>query len=96
MVELSRRPIQKIGDFALRKHAGQTRRFGRSAHLLCRVDEQHAGPEGQQTAWVITTNFYVKTGQGWRLASHHASPGSLQTPSAGTSAKPGEWPNTLH
>ena len=55
-----------------------------------------AGPDGPQTAWVITTNFYVKTGQGWRLASHHASPGSLQPRSAGPAAEHGDGPNTLH
>ena len=32
--------------------------------------------EGPQSAWVVATNVYVKTGQGWRLAAHHASPGS--------------------
>ena len=33
-------------------------------------------PEGPQSAWVVATNVYLKTAQGWRLASHHASPGS--------------------
>ena len=33
-------------------------------------------PEGQQIAWVVATNVYLKTAQGWRLVSHHASPGS--------------------
>ena len=32
--------------------------------------------EGPQSAWVIATNVYVKGAQGWRLVSHHASPGS--------------------
>ena len=63
-------------------------------HLVEKVTV--AGPEGQQTAWVITTNLYVKTGLGWRLASHHASPGLLQQPNAGTGAERGEWPSTLH
>jgi uncharacterized protein (TIGR02246 family) len=31
--------------------------------------------QGPQVAWVLTTNFYLKTAQGWRIASHHASPG---------------------
>ena len=34
-------------------------------------------PEGQQQAFVIATNVYHKTPQGWRLVAHHASPGSL-------------------
>jgi ketosteroid isomerase-like protein len=33
-------------------------------------------PAGPQTAWVVATNVYVKTALGWRLVSHHASPGS--------------------
>jgi ketosteroid isomerase-like protein len=33
-------------------------------------------PEGPQAAWVVATNVYLKTAQGWRLVSHHASPGS--------------------
>src|SRR5215218_10418001 len=33
-------------------------------------------PKGPQTAWVIATNVYHKTAQGWRLVAHHASPGT--------------------
>ncbi len=32
--------------------------------------------EGLRSAWVVATNVYVKTPQGWRLVAHHASPGS--------------------
>ena len=32
--------------------------------------------KGPQTGWVVATNVYIKTAQGWRLAAHHASPGS--------------------
>ncbi|MDE2094207.1 MAG: nuclear transport factor 2 family protein [Burkholderiales bacterium] len=32
--------------------------------------------EGPQAAWVVATNVYLKTTQGWRLVAHHASPGS--------------------
>ena len=32
--------------------------------------------EGAQSAWVVATNVYLKTAQGWRLAAHHASPGT--------------------
>jgi ketosteroid isomerase-like protein len=45
-------------------------------NLLERVDIQTA--EGAQTAWVIATNVYLKTAQGWRLVAHHASPGSMR------------------
>ena len=34
-------------------------------------------PQGPQQAFVIATNVYQKTAQGWRLVAHHASPGTL-------------------
>src|SRR5450830_103318 len=34
--------------------------------------------EGPREAYVIATNVYHKTAQGWRLVAHHASPGSEQ------------------
>jgi uncharacterized protein (TIGR02246 family) len=43
-------------------------------HLLARVDVDT--DEGAQTAWVVATNVYLKTDQGWRLVAHHASPGT--------------------
>ena len=33
-------------------------------------------PEGPREAWVIATNVYHKTAQGWRMVAHHASPGT--------------------
>lgn len=42
--------------------------------VLERVQVQ--GPEGQQSAWVIATNVYLKTAMGWRMLVHHASPGT--------------------
>lgn len=33
-------------------------------------------PQGPQSAWVVATNVYLKTTEGWRLAAHHASPGT--------------------
>lgn len=34
------------------------------------------GPDGPAQAWVIATNVYHKTAQGWRMVVHHASPGT--------------------
>jgi ketosteroid isomerase-like protein len=34
------------------------------------------GGEGEQFAWVVATNVYLKSSQGWRLVAHHASPGT--------------------
>jgi len=42
-------------------------------HLVERVEV--LTPQGPRTAWVIATNVYIKTAQGWRLAVHHTSPG---------------------
>ena len=33
---------------------------------------------GPQAAWVIATNVYQKTAQGWRMVAHHASPGTVK------------------
>ena len=58
-------------------------------NLLERVDI--ATSEGVQTAWVIATNVYQKTSQGWRLVAHHASPGTaIELPEVG------DAPSTLH
>jgi ketosteroid isomerase-like protein len=32
--------------------------------------------DGRSDAWVIATNVYHKTAQGWRMVAHHASPGT--------------------
>ncbi len=34
--------------------------------------------EGPREAYVIATNVYHKTAQGWRLVAHHASPGTAR------------------
>ena len=34
--------------------------------------------EGPQTAYVIATNVYLRTPQGWRMVAHHASQGAEQ------------------
>ncbi len=34
--------------------------------------------EGPREAYVIATNVYHKTAQGWRMVAHHASPGTAQ------------------
>jgi uncharacterized protein (TIGR02246 family) len=36
------------------------------------------GNEGPVQAFVMATNVYHKTAQGWRLVAHHASPGNLR------------------
>ena len=33
-------------------------------------------PDGPANAWVMATNVYHRTAQGWRMVAHHASPGT--------------------
>ena len=48
---------------------------GSSVHnVLERVEVLTAA--GPSVAWVIATNVYHRTAQGWRLVAHHASPGT--------------------
>lgn len=62
---------------AVRAHPERLRKvesLGAALHnVLERVDLVTA--EGTQHAWVVATNVYFKTAQGWRLVAHHASPG---------------------
>ena len=58
-------------------------------NLLERVDIQTTS--GTQTAWVIATNVYLKTVQGWRLVAHHASPGSSRE-----LPESADTPSTIH
>ena len=39
---------------------------------------QVMAPDGPHSAWVIATNVYHRTAQGWRMVAHHASPGTPQ------------------
>lgn len=59
-------------------------------HLAERITVQ--APEGNQTAWVLATNVYIKTALGWRMVVHHASPGSV----GDSPPVVGETPSVLH
>jgi len=71
----------------------QTRRLQGLSCAVHHVVERVAleGPQGAQQAWVLSTNVYVKTAQGWRMAAHHASAADPQD--LGDS---GDAPSTLH
>jgi uncharacterized protein (TIGR02246 family) len=58
-------------------------------HLVERITVRTE--EGEQTAYVLATNVYFKTAQGWRMVAHHASPGPAEL--GGATA---EMPSTLH
>jgi uncharacterized protein (TIGR02246 family) len=66
--------------------------LGCAVHHLVERIAIDGGAEGQpQQAWVLATNVYVKTAQGWRMAAHHASPASPDE-----LPPPTEAPSTLH
>ncbi|HEX4510211.1 MAG TPA: nuclear transport factor 2 family protein [Burkholderiaceae bacterium] len=61
------------------EHVTRLSALGTAVHsLLERVEV--ATPEGARSGWIVATNVYVKTAQGWRMAAHHASPGVLEEP----------------
>jgi ketosteroid isomerase-like protein len=43
-------------------------------HLVERIEVMT--PQGPHKAWVIATNVFHKTAQGWRMVAHHTSPGT--------------------
>ena len=47
--------------------------------------------QGEQFAWVLATNVYLKSADGWKLVAHHASPGTAVEVS-----EPAEPVSTLH
>jgi ketosteroid isomerase-like protein len=47
--------------------------------------------EGTRTGFVLATNVFIKTTQGWRLVAHHASPGTAEE-----STEIIEAPSVLH
>ncbi|MDM0115648.1 nuclear transport factor 2 family protein [Variovorax sp. J22R133] len=56
--------------------------LGSSVHnVLERIEVLTA--EGPKHAFVLATNVYHKTAQGWRMVAHHASPGTVQEPDDG-------------
>jgi ketosteroid isomerase-like protein len=65
--------------------------LGGALHHLVERIELRRGAE-LQTAWVLCTNVYVKSTLGWRLAAHHASPGTPHEPPT----LDGDAPSTLH
>lgn len=71
-------------------HVRRMQTLGCAVHHLTErigvIDER-----GARSAWVLATNVYLKTAQGWRMVVHHASPGVERAePTAG------EAPSTLH
>ena len=57
------------------EHVQRVLAMGSAVHsVLERIDV--VTEEGPRTGWIVATNVYVKTSQGWRMVAHHASPGA--------------------
>jgi uncharacterized protein (TIGR02246 family) len=57
------------------EHVKRVQTMGSAVHsVLERVDVVTV--DGLRTGWIVATNVYVKTSQGWRMVAHHASPGA--------------------
>jgi ketosteroid isomerase-like protein len=63
-------------------------------HVLERVEI--ATEAGTESAWVVATNVYLHTALGWRLVSHHASPGTTQDVKQEPLIVSSGTPTTLH
>ncbi len=57
------------------QHVRRVQALGSAVHSVLEHVEV-ATPTGPAQAYVLATNVYHKTTQGWRLVVHHASPGS--------------------
>ncbi len=72
------------------EHVKRVHSMGSAVHsVLERIDV--VTDEGPRTGWIVATNVYVKTTQGWRMVAHHASPGGADEPH-----ELGEAPSVLH
>ena len=57
------------------EHVKRIHAMGSAVHsVLERIDVVTS--DGPRTGWIVATNVYVKTGAGWRMVAHHASPGA--------------------
>ena len=67
-----------FGNGSIRAWPEQARKVHAAAAAVHNVLErvEVLGPDGPLNAWVIATNVYHKTTQGWRMVAHHASPGT--------------------
>ncbi len=72
------------------EHVKRVQAMGSAVHsVMERIDV--ITDEGPRSGWIIATNVYVKTSQGWRMVAHHASPGSAEE-----AHEIGETPSVLH
>jgi len=73
----------------IRAHPERVHRAGVSGGSVHSVIEriELLTDDGPRRAYVVATNVFVKTAQGWRLLAHHASPGTaVEPPELGSGA----------
>jgi ketosteroid isomerase-like protein len=84
---------QMFGNGSIQATPGRVRKvetLGSAVHnVLERIEVLTA--EGPRHAFVLATNIYHRTSQGWRMVAHHASPGVAQEP-----VEPHDPPQMLH
>jgi ketosteroid isomerase-like protein len=84
---------QMFGNGSIQATPGRVRKvetLGSAVHnVLERIEVLTA--EGPRHAFVLATNIYHRTGEGWRMVAHHASPGVAQEP-----VEPHDPPQMLH
>ena len=69
---------QMFGNGAIHATPARVRKVESLASAVHNVLEriEVLTPEGPRHAWVLATNVYHKTAQGWRMVAHHTSPGT--------------------
>ena len=84
---------QMFGNGTIRARPASVRKIESLASVVHNVLEriEVLTAEGPKLAFVLATNVYHKTAQGWRMVAHHASPGSQKEP-----GETHEVPPTLH
>ncbi|MET0208619.1 MAG: nuclear transport factor 2 family protein [Burkholderiaceae bacterium] len=84
---------QMFGNGAIHATPARVRKVESLASAVHNVLEriEVLTPDGARHAYVLATNVYHKTAQGWRMVAHHASPGTAQAPDEAIEA-----PQTLH
>lgn len=68
-----------LGEGGVRMHVQQVQRTsgpGCSVHSVVERLEVMTG-EGLRQAYLLASNVYARTGQGWRLLVHHSSPADV-------------------
>lgn len=69
------------------EHVRKIETITSAMHNLVERIELHL-QENTQVAYVLATNVYMRTAQGWRMVAHHASPGTPEQLLAHVEAMP--------